>query len=179
MVERSEIYAHFYSGDVVSKLSVVRELYSRYGEALHQQLDIMTQLSAVVEDERALRDQMGAMGMGATCTHCASRPGGGCCSRYMSGENDVLQLLMNLLAGVQVVIQEDDLGECCFLGITGCILTLKPMFCLNYNCSHIKGKADMENLRLLEQRTGLLLTRQAVLEQMLLDFFSKNLCMSG
>jgi len=135
----------------------------------------MAQLTAVEADERALRDQMGAMGMGATCTQCASRQGGGCCSLYMAGENDVLQLLMNLLAGVQVRILDNGGKECCFLGVSGCILTLKPMFCLNYNCNHIKDKEDMATLLLLEQKTGALLTKQAVLEQLLLDFFCENL----
>jgi hypothetical protein len=114
---------------------------------------------------------MAAMAMGATCTQCAGRPGGGCCSRYMAAENDVLQLLLNMLAGVQVHIQQDNRIECCFLGKTGCILSFKPMFCLNYICSHIKGKGDRANLLLLEQRTGDLLTKQAAMEQLLLDFF--------
>ncbi len=175
MAIRSEIYTKFYSGDVVVKLAVARELYSRFGQDLLLLPEMRTQLTAVQADERALQEQMGAMEMGATCTQCASRPGGGCCSRYMAGENDVPQLLMNLLAGVQVTIQQDGDGECCFLGPTGCVLALKPMFCLNYNCVHIKEKAESEAMRLLEQRTGVLLTRQAVLEQLLLDFFCENL----
>lgn len=175
MAIRSEIYPRFYSGDVVVKLAVARELYSRFGRVLLLLPEMRTQLTAVQADERALQEQMAAMGMGATCTQCASRPGGGCCSRFMAGENDVLQLLMNLLAGIQVTIQQDGDGECCFLGPTGCVLTLKPMFCLNYNCVHIKDKAQGEPLRLVEQRTGILLTRQAVLEQLLLDFFCENL----
>lgn len=175
MAIRSEIYTQFYSGDVVVKLAVARELHSRFGRDLLHHPGIRTQLTAVQADERALQEQMAAMEMGATCTQCASRPGGGCCSRYMAGENDVPQLLMNLLAGVEVAIQQDGDKECCFLGPTGCVLALKPMFCLNYNCVHIKEKAESESLRLLEQRTGVLLTRQAVLEQLLLDFFCEKL----
>lgn len=174
-VTRSDLYRYFYGGEVASKLAAARELYDRYGEALLQQPDIRAQLSAVVEDEHALSAQMRGMQMGVTCSQCAARPGGGCCSRYMAGENDVLQLLMNLLIGVQVEAQEDDLGQCCFLGTSGCLLILKPMFCLNYNCVHIKGKEDMATLLVLEQKTGALLTRQNVLEQMLFDFFRANM----
>jgi len=172
---RSGLYTKFYSGDVVVKLAAARELYSRFGQDLLHHPGIRTQLIAVQADERVLQEQMGAMGMGVTCAQCASRPGGGCCSRYMAGENDVPQLLMNLLAGVEVAIQQDGEGECCFLGPAGCVLALKPMFCLNYNCVHIKEKAESETLRLLEQKTGVLLTRQSVLEQLLLDFFVKKL----
>lgn len=175
MAIRSEIYTQFYSGDVVVKLAVARELYSRFGQELLLLPEMRTQLTAVQADERALQEQMAAMEMGATCTQCASRPGGGCCSRFMAGENDVPQLLMNLLAGVEVAFQGDGDGECCFLGTTGCVLALKPMFCLNYNCVHIKDKAQGDPLRLLEQKTGSLLTGQSALEQLLLDFFCVNL----
>lgn len=175
MVTRSGLYALFYGGDVVEKLATAQDLYGRYGQKLALRPDIMSQLAAMESSERALQVQMSTMGMGVTCKQCAGRQGGGCCSRYMAGENDVLQLLMNMLAGVQVLIQQDDRGECCFLGETGCVLFLKSMFCLNYNCAHIKGKEDGVTLLLLEQRTGSLLRKQAVLEQLLLDFFCKNL----
>ncbi|MEK6201891.1 MAG: hypothetical protein N2A40_05670 [Desulfobulbaceae bacterium] len=175
MVTRSEIYARFYSGDVLLKLATARDLYGRYGKVLALRPDIMAQLTAMELSERALQAQMGGMGMGVTCTRCAVRAGGGCCSRFMAGENDVLQLVMNMLAGVQVAIQQEGMGECCFLGGQGCILTLKSMFCLNYTCGHIKDKEDGASLHLLEQRTGDLLRKQAVLEDLLLDFFCENL----
>lgn len=175
MLPRSEIYSLFYSGDVLVKLAAARELYARYGQVLVLRLDIMSQLAGLQVSEQALQARMGSMGMGETCSRCASRQGGGCCSRFMAGENDVLQLLMNMLAGVEVSIQQEGMAECCFLGVAGCILTMKPMFCLNYNCSHIKGKEGSDSLLLLEQRTGDLLRQQARLEELLLDFFCENL----
>jgi hypothetical protein len=176
MLTRSEIYSSFYSGDVLVKLAAARDLHARYGGMLALRPDIMSQLAATQASGHALQAQMGAMGMGQTCTQCAGRAGGGCCSSYMAGENDVLQLLMNLLAEVQVSIRkDDDLIECCFLGEKGCILALKSMFCLNYNCSHIREKEHGPTLLLLEQRTGELLSRQTVLENLLLDFFCENL----
>jgi hypothetical protein len=174
-VTRSEMYAYFYSGDVPLKLGVARKLYAQFGNVLLQQPDILAHLTIVEANERALQVQMRAMTMGATCTLCASRQAGGCCSIFMAGENDVLQLLMNLLAGVQVVMQQNNQQECCFLGITGCILTMKPMFCLNYNCSHIKEKEVAVTLLHLEQRTAAMLVSQAGLEMLLLDFFCENL----
>ena len=175
MGTRSEIYTLFYSGDVAVKLAVAQDLYARYGQALVLRPDIMAQLAAVGASERALQTQMGAMAMGVTCTQCASSPGGGCCSGYMAAENDVLQLLMNMLAGIQVGIQQDDGIECCFLGETGCVLSYKPMFCLNYICGHIKEAGEPAPLLLLEQRTGSLLRKQAGMEQLLLDFFCENI----
>lgn len=174
MGTRSEIYTLFYSGDVAVKLAVAQDLYVRYGQALALRPDIMAQLAAVETSEHALQAQMGAMAMGATCTQCASRQGGGCCSGYMAAENDVSQLLMNMLAGVRVRIQEGDGPRCCFLGETGCVLSFKPMFCLNYICTHIKGNEEPATLLLLEQLTGALLRKQTDMEQLLLDFFCEN-----
>ncbi len=175
MGTRSEIYTLFYSGDVVLKLAIAQDLYARYGQDIVLRPDIMAQLAVVKTSERTLKAQMGAMEMGVTCTQCASRQGGGCCSRYMAAENDVPQLLMNMLAGVRVSIQQDDRIECCFLGGSGCVLSFKPMFCLNYTCTHIKGKEEPATLLLLEQRTGSLLRKQAGMEQLLLDFFCENI----
>jgi len=175
MGTRSEIYTLFYSGDVAVKLAVAQDLYARYGQALALRPEIMAQLAAVEVSERALQAQMGAMAMGVTCTQCAGRQGGGCCSRYMAAENDVSQLLMNMLAGVRVRIQEGDGPGCCFLGETGCVLSFKPMFCLNYICTHIKGSGEPATLLLLEQLTGSLLRKQAGMEQLLLDFFCEKI----
>jgi hypothetical protein len=175
MRTRAEIYTLFYSGDVTVKLAVAHDLYGRYGQALVRRPEIMAQLATMEAAERALQAQMVSMAMGVTCTQCAGRQGGGCCSRYMAAENDVLQLLMNMLAGFQVSLQHDDGIECCFLGQAGCVLSFKPMFCLNYICSHIKEDEDVATLLLLEQRTGDLLTKQAGMEQLLLDFFCKTI----
>ena len=175
MGTRSEIYTLFYSGDVSVKLATAHDLYASYGQTLALRPEIIEQLAAVENSERALQAQMGAMAMGVTCRQCASGPGGGCCSGYMAAENDVLQLLMNLLAGVQVAIQQDDGIECCFLGATGCVLSYKPMFCLNYICGHIKEDGEPATLLLLEQRTGSLLRKQADMEQLLLDFFCEKI----
>jgi len=168
---RSEIYTLFYSGEVAMKLAIAEDLYSRYGQTLVRQPNIMAQLAEVVAAEHSLQSQMGAMAMGVTCTRCASRQGGGCCSGYMAAENDVLQLLMNMLAGIQVDVHPGEGIECCFLGETGCVLSFKPMFCLNYICSHIKGDEESATLLLLERRTGSLLRKQADMEKLLLDFF--------
>lgn len=52
--------------------------------------------------------------------------------------------------GINVTIQHKNDIDCCFLGSHGCILPIKPIFCLNYNCTHIQGAATPEEMRLLE-----------------------------
>lgn len=175
MLTRAELHARFYTGTVTEKLTLARSLYAAHGEKLALLPEILAQLTLLRHKESALLKQMQTMEMGQTCSLCVSRVGGGCCSRYMAGENDVLQLLMNLLAEVPVALQRDDDSGCCFLGSRGCTLLLKPLFCLNYNCSHIKDKADSRSLLLLEQHAGSLLCQQTELEGMLLNYFAMTL----
>ncbi|MEN8188834.1 MAG: hypothetical protein ABFS19_03230, partial [Thermodesulfobacteriota bacterium] len=124
--------------------------------------------------EKELTSQMRSMEMHHTCSHCGSRPGGGCCSLYMAGETDVIQLLMNMMAGVTVEMVNRDGVECCYLGGQGCILPLKPMFCLNYNCEQIQQQSGLEELDRLDQLSGALLQAQHELEKKLIDFLRER-----
>jgi hypothetical protein len=88
----------------------------------------------------------------------------------MSNEIDAIQLTLNYLIGVQVEKVNFEDQECCFLGKKGCIFLFKPMFCLNYLCSHIMSSGSEDELRTLEQLTGKLLRLQYRLEQDILRF---------
>jgi hypothetical protein len=92
----------------------------------------------------------------------------------MAGETDELQILINLVAGVdiRVVSHTDDI--CAFLGNDGCQFLFKPMFCLNYLCRGIRLRTDPLSLRYLEMLTGILLQRQYALEQYLLDWLRRR-----
>lgn len=165
----SDLLQKIYSTSVSERLETAHELYGRF----HGLLKADAGLTGALEKLRNLGDQlsahMTAMNMGAQCVQCASKQGGGCCSLYMSGETDGVQMLMNLLVGIDVKMVRDDGVECCFLAADGCLFLFKPMFCLNYNCSHIKANSRAEMLQELERRSGMLLRQQYLVEQMILD----------
>ncbi|MBI4791936.1 MAG: hypothetical protein HY789_04200, partial [Deltaproteobacteria bacterium] len=71
--------------------------------------------------------------------------------------------------GVEVASQRDDTVECCFLGQEGCTLTVKPIFCLNYNCSHILTGNDSMVVKNLEKAAAAVLLAQTAVEKMLLE----------
>ncbi len=171
MATRFELYTRFYTGDLSLKLTMATSLYERHGETIKALPEVAFHLAVANDAERAVSAQMSTMNLGARCAQCAIQPGGGCCSSFMANENDVLQLLMNLLAGKKVMKQHDNIVNCGLLGTAGCTLTFKPLFCLNYLCSQIKENEKSSSLTRLEQRTGELLQTQIVLEQLLLDFF--------
>ncbi len=163
-----------YGGDAVAKLELARTLAVRFAELLLQEPDVYKQLELLKDKLTVLDTHMSAMEMGKSCTLCAARQDGGCCSVYMGNENnDALLLLMNILAGVDVQLAIDNGVECCFLGSRGCILRYKPIFCLNYLCGHIKDASTREMLDALDQKSGALLSAQYRMEQVLIHFLQQ------
>ncbi len=159
----------YFSGSVEEKLEVSRQLFAEHGQSLLQQLEIITGLARLQHSENALNEQMLAMDMGSRCSACAAQATGGCCSGYMAANTDAILLLINQLMGIEVRVQHANDTECCFLGSMGCILQIKPIFCLNYNCSHINEAATTQQMLALEKKAGVLLGEQTALESLLLD----------
>lgn len=158
-----------YHGTPAEKLAQARLLQKDLGEHLQADAAFTSELAQLRHRCQALADQMQAMAMGALCTACATRADGGCCSAYMVGNTDSLQILINLLLGQSVHMRTPADSECCFLGPTGCPFMAKPIFCLNYNCHHILTGSEPADLALLEQRAAAVLSQQTHIESLLLD----------
>lgn len=169
-----EIIECCYCGNGLEKLARANAIFLKHGNDLQGDLGIGSQLRKIKERAASLDSHMALMGMGKNCAACAATESGGCCSNYMGHENtDVLQILMNLLAGVEVKEANSDGIECSFLGKRGCIFLLKPIFCLNYLCSHIEEASDTDHLSLLEKKSAMLLQAQVELEQKLIRTLQK------
>ena len=152
-MEYHDIIALAYCGNGPEKLAKAEKLFREYGKFLLAQKEIAESIAALRAAVTSLDLHMTAMDMGKNCSVCAAMPDGGCCSAYMGHENnDVLQVLMNLLAGVNVRIVRPDGVECCFLADRGCILLFKPIFCLNYLCERIQKESTTADLKVLEEK---------------------------
>jgi hypothetical protein len=93
----------------------------------------------------------------------------------MFPETDSLQILINLMAGVDVAQVNYSPAECCYLGAaTGYIFIFKPMFYLNYNCGRIQVQANDSGLRQLEKLAAVLLGSQYDLEMHLFRLLSTH-----
>jgi len=169
---------NLYGGSIRDRLAIAHILHPQLALALATNEAFAPMLAQAVIFQKELAEIMAVLDLGSMCAACGGRCGGGCCSSFMAGENDVAQLLLNLLAGVRVeVLREDD--ECCFLGITGCLLLFKPMFCLNYNCRQLIQGAAPAGMRRLEQAVGRLLQQQYALEQLLLGVLRQGGRLTG
>lgn len=157
----------YFSGTVVQKIKSAKDIHRRYGPELLQNKNIGTALLHLCEHEKTLNKEMNDMHMGDRCTACAAKYGG-CCSSYMADNTDAILILINMLMGINVIYNHNS-ETCCFIGDNGCILTIKPIFCLNYNCPQIRENYHTGQMLQLETLTAQLLGRQIVLENLLLE----------
>lgn len=162
----------YYSGTVAAKLAAAGELHGRHASTLIASPVIREGLGRLRQHAQTLNGHMQSMDLGQLCSHCAVRPGGGCCSAYMADNIDSILLLINLLLGVRVRCRESGEENCCFLGEQGCLFLVKPIFCLNYNCRNILDSADAESLAGLYRLAAVVLSQQTRVETLLLDAVS-------
>lgn len=164
-----------YGGSIESRLAFGLLLFKKFGKPFAELTSVSVALARMQTQESDLAAHMQSLMLGKVCFSCAASDSGGCCSRYMAGETDSLQILINLMAGVDVAQVNYSPAECCYLGAaTGCIFNFKPMFCLNYNCSSIKVQANGSGLRQLEKFAAVLLGSQYDLEMHLFRLLSTH-----
>lgn len=161
-----------YDSDCHTKLALAQKLHQTLGTELQTE-HIRLSLTRLKEKARELSELMADMGLGRICAACAAKPNGGCCSRAITDENDTVQLLMNLMASIQVEVQRDNGHECLFLGYNGCTLAFKPFYCLNYDCQAIKEQAKAQRGGRYDHLRGALLQEQWRLEQLLLELMAQ------
>ena len=156
-----------YSGTPTDKLATARRLHTVFA-ARPEDAPLAAALDELREHAEALAAHMRSLDFGALCTACASRPDGGCCSAYMADNVDAVLLLINLLLGCDVRPVGTDPAGCRFLGERGCVLLIKPIFCLNYNCRAILDTTPAAGLAELFRRAAAVLSGQTRVEEMLL-----------
>lgn len=160
--------AQIYGGSIESRLEISREIFCKIKSRMEGDSEFNDNFLKLREYADDVNLHMSGMELAPLCIKCSSNPSGGCCSRFMSGETDSIQLALNMLAGIDVDVVCVNGTDCLFLGESGCIFIFKPMFCLNYNCSHIHEASADEAMRELEYLTGRLLGQQYILEQNIL-----------
>ena len=158
---------HFYSGTPADKLAAAHRLHAVFA-ARPEDAQLAAALDELREHAEALAAHMRSLDFGTLCTACASRPDGGCCSAYMADNVDAVLLLINLLLGGDVRPVGTDPAGCRFLGERGCVLLIKPIFCLNYNCRAILDTTPAAGLAELFRRAAAVLSGQTRVEELLL-----------
>lgn len=169
MKTRQELFVKIYEGPVECRLAYSQNIVAKMQSRLYENVHLQQLFQQLQQYAGELNDYMRGLDLGSLCSHCASKPSGGCCSLFMSGETDAVQMALNSLAGVDVQMVCDNNQDCVFLSDTGCIFLFKPMFCLNYNCTHIHETRAVKDVQRMEQLTGQLLSQQYELEKYVLE----------
>lgn len=158
---------NLYSGTPADKLVAARRLHTNF-VSRPPDAQLASALAKLQEHSKTLATHMCTLNLGALCTACASRPNGGCCSALMADNVDAVLLLMNLLLGCDVHPVGTDPASCQFLGARGCVLAIKPIFCLNYNCRAILDTTPAAGLDTLYRCAATVLSQQTQVEELLL-----------
>jgi len=162
-------FQKWYNGSPKEKLAEARSLFSDLATDGRIDAAFQEKIEGLRSGCNELAAQMNNMQLGQLCCRCASQPAGGCCSAYMADNTDSIQMLINLMLGVELSQREPADNDCCFLGPRGCLFMAKPIFCLNYNCTHILTGSQPTALIELERCTASVLTQQTEIETQLLE----------
>lgn len=173
-VDDAVLMRTLYEGDPAERLAAARALLDQGRSWLRTWPGLAEEVEQLRRDAQALEGHMAAMGLGLLCGQCAARPDGGCCSAYMAGNTDAVQMLINLLLGIEVSTRDNPGEECCFLGERGCPFVIKPIFCLNYLCTHITDSATAGDLDGLHRLAAAVLGGQTRIECTVLDLLRRT-----
>lgn len=124
------------------------------------------------QEAEILASQMRDLGMGDACSACAAKSFGGCCSTCMAANCDVVLMVLNRLLGIELSLHNHAAqghDACCFLAASGCIFPVKPIFCLNYYCGHLKERTAPADMQKLEAQASRVLGLQCAFEERLLQ----------
>lgn len=165
---QQELLPLLYPGDPTEQLGR-GQLLARWLQAHPQAaLPLVQLLPELQRATTALATQMRQLHLDETCRACASGAGGGCCSAAMAANSDVPLITLNLLLGVPVRAWSHTRDLCCFLGPDGCLFAVKPIFCLNYYCHHLRTGIAAEKMQGLQHRALRVFALQSTWEERLL-----------
>jgi hypothetical protein len=98
-----------------------KDLLSIYRMTIHQTAELMCQFD-----------------LGETCSACAQRPAGSCCSQGVEDWYDPVLLLINLLMGCPLDEVRTNPADCCFVGPQGCTLIARHYYCVHHLCPSLR-----------------------------------------
>lgn len=129
-------------------------LYDTLGAEILADPKIAQSLKAYRAAIQKTRAAFAKAGVFEACSACAAHVFGGCCFPDMEWNYTVVHLLINRLLDCPLPTRHAYDDQCLFLGDTGCLLTAKNHFCLNYFCQDIQRKLGPASMKALLQVVG-------------------------
>ena len=88
------------------------------------------------------------------CSKCAEIEPGGCCFQDVETWYSDVQLLINMLMGVDIPMLRMYDNSCMFVGEKGCRLLSRNAFCINFLCDKIKKHVSTGEINILNSSAG-------------------------
>ena len=139
---------------IKEKISLARELYTNWKDALIQDETIASLLEEIKTNIETTWKVMWDLGVVEMCKHCDEEEGGSCCGKGIEDKFDAYLLLMNILMGVNLPDERKRADSCYFLLDNGCMLKVRLVLCVDYLCSKIMSELSHEDLIKLQEVSG-------------------------
>lgn len=159
--------------DITHIISSARGLFARFGSELYEDKECASLLSRLRWGIEGTRRAMHELGVVAECADCALHGEGTCCSMPTAYKCDRVLLLINLMMKVELPQKEIDPASCYFLSQKGCILSARPVICVNFTCARIQAAIPSRSLIKIQEIAGQELTALFLLEDYLKKKISK------
>lgn len=151
--------------DIKSKINIAQKKLiklEKFGkkDEIESLIDSLRKIILDTENERA------KIGMTEICSKCGEQsiP---CCGSGIENKYSPELLLINIMMGANLLNDNTQSDRCYFLGMKGCILLARDVFCINYICEKIRDRLQPIKLKELREMEGKQLILQFQLEEKL------------
>lgn len=145
-----------------------------HGDALLKARTLNKLLKGLSKLHTRNKREFDELGVFEYCKICGQGPKKGCCLREAGNWYDRYQLLINLLLGAKIELN-NDIEFCPFLGISGCTLVYRHEFCINFFCEEIKKAIGLKKIQYLRSIAGKEISEGLKIERYILKKL-KELC---
>lgn len=139
---------------IQEKIEEARSLFTAWEDKLRQDGRIRALLARLGQSIRASRQAMQRLGVVEACKRCEELEGGSCCGPGVENRYDGLQLLINLLLGVALPLEQTYPDSCYFLEACGCSLKARHVLCVNYLCAKLQKALSQDDTIALQSIVG-------------------------
>lgn len=136
------------------EIDKAKQLFKLYGKAILEDKDISELLGQYKKAIDNTWKTMQNLKVTKTCSKCAEGEPGGCCFRDVETWYSDIQILINMLMGVDIPLNRMYENSCMFVGDKGCRLLSRNAFCINFLCDKIKNLISNKDTINLNATTG-------------------------
>jgi len=139
---------------VRERIGLALSLFETWEARLRQDERVASGLAGLARALEGSRRLMADLGLVKTCRWCEEEEGGSCCGLGIENRYGPVLLLLNLLLGVDLPGDREQLDSCYFLKKNGCCLKVRHVLCVNYLCGRLKETISPEGLNVLQALQG-------------------------